>query len=151
MTRMRFSAGLAVGAALSLLGACGTMGMGGMDDDGGLSAALTGAAEVPGPGDPDGGGSATVRFDSGVGARLCYDLTVTGIDAATMAHIHRGAGGTAGPVVVPLTAPASGFSSGCVDVTAALSAEILANPGGFYANVHNAAYPGGAVRGQLSN
>lgn len=113
-----------------------------------LSASLTGAAEVPGPGDTDGGGSATVRVNPGQ-TQVCYTLTVTGIDAATVAHIHRGATGVAGPPVVTLDAPANGSSEGCATVSRDVAREIVQNPGGFYVNVHNAAFPNGAVRGQL--
>jgi hypothetical protein len=52
--------------------------------------------------------------------------------------------------VVPFTTPASGSSSGCATVAPELFNEIAANPGNFYVNVHNAEFPGGAVRGQLS-
>lgn len=113
-----------------------------------LSASLTGPAEVPGPGDPDGSGSATVRVNPGQ-PQICYALTVTGIDAASAAHVHRGATGAAGPPVVTLDAPADGSSEGCATVARDLAQEILRNPGGFYVNVHNAAFPNGAVRGQL--
>jgi hypothetical protein len=42
-------------------------------DDSGrpFSTALTGAAEVPGPGDPDGSGQARIRLNSGQG-EVCY-------------------------------------------------------------------------------
>lgn len=112
---------------------------------------LTGAAEVPGPGDPDGSGTAKVFVNHGQ-KRVCYELAVANIDPATAAHIHIGAVGVAGPVVVPL-APPSGTpatSSGCVAVTAELAKAILKNPAGYYVNVHNAAFPAGAVRGQLA-
>ncbi|MGH6785435.1 MAG: CHRD domain-containing protein [Novosphingobium sp.] len=120
--------------------------------DGGrkLSTELTGADEVPGPGDPDGTGSFAARLNYGQ-ARLCYDLSVSGIDPASMAHVHRGADGIAGPVVIGLSAPTSGSSSGCADITRTLAEDLLKNPDGFYVNVHNAAYPGGAVRGQLGD
>src|SRR5262249_50229621 len=57
-----------------------------------LKANLTGAAEVPGPGDPDGGGTTQVTVDSDKN-EVCYDLTVTKVDDATAAHIHEGAAG----------------------------------------------------------
>ena len=118
--------------------------------DGGrpLSAQLTGAAEVPGPGDPDGMGSASVRVNPGRG-QVCVDLAVTGIMAAAAAHIHEAPAGTAGPVVVHLEAPSDGTSSGCYDVSRDLARDILKNPADYYVNVHNATYPAGAVRGQL--
>jgi hypothetical protein len=113
-----------------------------------LTATLLGANEVPTLGDPDGSGTARVTINSGRG-ELCYELTVTGIEPATMAHIHVGAAGVAGGVRVTLAAPTSGTSSGCVPVTKTLAKAILENPAGYYVNVHNAPYPGGALRGQL--
>lgn len=112
-----------------------------------LVAPLTGAAEVPGPGDDDGSGAAAVTIDVD-NDEICYDLAVTGIEAATMAHIHVGGPTVAGPVIVDLVAPAAGSSSGCVIDTDAAS--IAADPAGFYVNVHNATFPAGAVRGQLA-
>jgi CHRD domain len=115
-------------------------------------AQLSGAAEIPGPGDPDGKGAATVSIDSvdATTSEVCFDLSYSGIAAPTLAHIHRGNATTAGPVVVDLGAPGAAGLSGCVDVAIALADEIVATPSGFYVNVHNAAYPGGAIRGQLS-
>lgn len=110
---------------------------------------LTGAAERPGPGDPDGTGTASFRINAGQN-RVCFELRVNAIEPATLAHIHRGAADVPGPIVVHLTPPTSGFSSGCVAAPRALILEILRNPSGFYANVHNAQFPPGAVRGQLS-
>lgn len=117
-----------------------------------LSATLTGAAEVPGPGDLDGSGTATITLNQGQG-EVCFEITVSGILLpATGAHIHAAPAGIAGPVVVPLTPPdASGTSSGCVTgVDPDLIKAIRQNPSDYYANVHNADFPGGAVRGQLS-
>lgn len=113
-----------------------------------LTAQLTGEAEVPGPGDSDGGGIARVKIDLETN-QLCYDLRVRNIAPATMAHIHEGEEDVAGPVVRGLAAPTSGTSSACVTVTRTLALEILADPAGYYVNVHNAEFPGGAVRGQL--
>ena len=110
---------------------------------------MTGAAERPGPGDPDGSGTATFRVTAGQG-RVCYTLTVQNIEPATAAHIHRAPPTAAGPIVVHLAAPTGGTSSGCAEVTRALAQELIRTPGAFYVNVHNAPFPGGAVRGQLS-
>ena len=114
-----------------------------------FTVALTGAAERPGPGDPDGSGTATLRVNAGQG-QVCYTINVANIDAATLAHIHRGAATAAGPVVVNFEAPADGSSEGCVTVARELAQELIRTPAAFYVNVHNAAFPAGAVRGQLS-
>ena len=114
-----------------------------------LTAALTGAAEVPGPGDPDGAGTALITLNQGQN-EVCFELTVSNIAAATAAHIHRGAAGVAGDAVVTLTPPAEGSSKGCVTASADLIKEIRQSPENFYVNVHNAEFPDGAVRGQLS-
>jgi hypothetical protein len=111
---------------------------------------MTGAAEVPGPGDPDGTGTAILRVNAGQGI-ISYELKVTNITTATAAHIHRGPAGEAGPVVVPLRAPSTGAVSDTVHVNKALAQEIMRTPSAFYVNVHNGDFPAGAVRGQLSD
>ena len=120
-------------------------------DDGGrpFSTALTGGAEVPGPGDPDGSGQARLRLNSGQG-EICYQLLVTDIAPASAAHIHVGPVGVAGPVVVPLAPPTDGSSSGCVSVAEELVKSIRQAPSNYYVNVHNGDYPAGALRGQLA-
>jgi hypothetical protein len=115
-----------------------------------LTAQLTGEAEVPGPGDPDGRGIARVKIDLETN-QLCYNIRVRNIDPATAAHIHEAVEGSSGPVRVGLTAPSTGTSSGCATITRALALDILADPAEYYVNVHNPAFPGGAVRGQLGN
>jgi hypothetical protein len=120
-------------------------------DDGGrpIDVAMTGAAERPAPGDPDGTGTASFRINPGQG-EVCYTLTVQNIEAATAAHIHRAPPSAAGPVVVPLNPPTNGSSSGCAPISQALAKELIQTPEAFYVNVHNTPYPGGAVRGQLA-
>jgi D-alanyl-D-alanine carboxypeptidase len=120
-----------------------------------LQTTLTGLREVGpdgalGAGDPDGVGGATVEVQA---TSLCARLDVTGIDLpATAAHVHRAPVGVNGDVVVPLTPPdARGRSEGCVDVEPALLAELADAPTDFYVNVHTAAFPAGAVRGQLQS
>lgn len=113
------------------------------------TANLTGAAEVPGPGDTDGGGTVQVTLKPEKG-EVCYELSVTKIDEATAAHIHEGAVGKDGAVKVGLDAPKGGAAKGCKTAEAAVITEIMANPANYYVNVHNAAFPKGAVRGQLS-
>lgn len=115
-----------------------------------LTATLTGEEEVPGPGDPDGSGSAEVQINAGAG-EVCYEIEVNGIDEATMAHIHRGAQGESGPPVVDFNVQENGLDSCVTASDAAVVQEIVNNPAGFYVNVHNEAYPAGAVRGQLGS
>jgi hypothetical protein len=115
-----------------------------------LTTTLTGAAEVPGPGDPDGSGQATITLNAGHG-EICYELSATGISPAIAAHIHVGTADVAGPVVVPLAPPVTnGSSSGCASADPALIKAIMKNPEQYYVNVHTADYPAGALRGQLS-
>lgn len=115
-----------------------------------LSATLTGAAEVPAPGDADGAGTAQIRLRVGQG-QICHKLMVSNITLpAAAAHIHQGAAGVAGPVVVTLTTPdADGSVEGCATASRELVKQISKNPAGYYVNVHTSDFPAGAVRGQL--
>ncbi len=106
---------------------------------------LIGANESP-RGDRDGRGEFSWSLN---GRQLCYLLTVRGIRTAAAAHIHRGARGANGAVVVPLTAPANGGAAACATLTAALATAIRTRPGRYYVNVHNAQFPAGALRAQL--
>jgi hypothetical protein len=117
-----------------------------------LKTTLAGANEIPGPGDTDGAGTASFRTTAGLG-QICYTLKVDKIKLpATGAHIHKGAVGIAGPIVVGLKPPnASGSSSGCVTVPRTLVNAILNGPLDYYANVHTTDFPAGAIRGQLSS
>lgn len=110
---------------------------------------LSGAEEAPGPGDPDGSGTALFTLNQGLGM-VCWELTAENIDPAAAAHIHRAPAGSPGPVVVPLSPPTNGMSSGCAVVDSTLVMEIRQYPENFYVNVHNPEYPAGAIRGQLS-
>lgn len=111
-----------------------------------LSATLTGASETP-PASTDGTGMFMGRLNTGTG-QLCYTLTSQNLTALTMAHIHVGAAGVAGPPVVVL-AP-SVPSETCIAVDKAVAQKLIATPGNYYVNVHNTAYPKGAIRGQLA-
>lgn len=113
-----------------------------------VATTLSGANEVPGPGDPDGTGTFTGKIKPGRGL-LCYTLTVSDIAAATAAHVHVGTADLAGPVVIGLTPPSDGSSSACVTADRELLKAIAGNPEAYYVNVHNQEYPAGAVRGQL--
>lgn len=95
-----------------------------------------------------GPGSFTGVLDQATG-QLCYMLEAPGLDG-TAAHIHVGAAGQDGAPVVPLAAPKGGAGGGCVAVKPDVAKALLANPAGYYVNVHTAADPMGAARGQLS-
>ena len=111
---------------------------------------LNGTEEVLG-GDQDGSGSALVTLNVGR-SRVCWELSVSDIVPATAAHIHLAPAGVNGPVVVPLSPPTTGSSAGCRDgVNPELIQAIIDFPENYYVNVHNANFPGGALRGQLSN
>lgn len=138
-------------AVLSVAIAVPALAIDGSSAEGGrkLTATLTGAAEVPGPGDTDGRGTAELRVNPGQGS-VCYTVTHSGIDAPGAAHIHTGAAGVAGGVVVPLKVGAGGAIEGCAGVTREQAMALIQSPGDFYVNLHNAAFPGGAIRGQLA-
>jgi hypothetical protein len=108
------------------------------------------AKAPPGPGDPNGHGHAVIRVYP---ARVCYTLTARRIKPATLAHIHKGRKGVAGPVVVPTDGssfkPPRPTSSGCEAISNKLSNKLRQSPSHYYVNVHNKPYPEGAIRGQL--
>jgi hypothetical protein len=152
MRRWHLSMGVlaAVGLALGLSGPVGAQGSG----DRAFFSVLTGAKEVDpagqrGTGDRNGRGSFSATLD---GRELCYGIQVKNIDDPVAAHIHRGGGNVAGPVVQALEHPETGdpgSSSACVRLSASLRRQLSSNPRGFYVNVHTADFPNGAVRGQL--
>lgn len=109
-----------------------------------LTATLNGANE-PGGGDADGVGTFSAEIDADAGD-FCYTLTADKVDKVTMAHVHTGAAGANGPPVVTLELG----SDLCIAVEPDVLKPIVAAPEGFYVNVHNAAYPAGAIRGQLA-
>ena len=136
-----------------------------------LTADLSGRQEVAADGskrisgDPDGRGEAYVFGIDGDPTTLCYILEVSRIadlelapGGQRMAHIHLGAKGANGPVEVNLAFPQDGQAADCLTEGEAGKGldpgevqRILANPDGYYVNVHNSAYPSGAVRGQLTS
>jgi hypothetical protein len=106
-----------------------------------LTAKLAGA-------DAKASGMAKVRVDDK--NQVCWDLSSKGLTEVTAAHIHKGAAGANGPPVVPFSGvDASGASKGCATASADVAKDLVANPGGYYVNVHTKAAPGGAIRGQL--
>lgn len=108
-----------------------------------LHATLKGAAEVP-KGDPDGSGSAEIKITC---TRVCWEIKTAKVGTIVAGHIHKGRAGVAGPVVVLFGKTYK--SKGCVTAAGSVVAAIARSPGTYYVNVHNAKYPGGALRGQL--
>jgi hypothetical protein len=104
-----------------------------------------------GTSEPNATGSAVLRFrpDDGL---VCFRLTAGNVTLPTIAaHIHRGAAGANGNVVVPLKAPdANGTSDGCTAADQSLIQDILGSLSGYYVNVHTKEHPGGAIRAQLA-
>jgi len=115
-----------------------------------IAATLTGAAEVPAPGDPNGAGLFEARVNPGT-ARICYTLAASSIDQATEAHIHRGGPAEAGDVVLTLDTPDrdDDDSEECQDIDRGLAQALIRHPENYYVNVHTGAFEDGAIRGQL--
>jgi len=121
-----------------------------------LAASLNGANEVPvqgGPavGDKDG---AALEFVKVKGDKVSVAVKWRGTGKPTLLHIHQGAKGVNGGIKVDFTKlldNAKGRKvTGTVKVKdAALLGQLKSDPGSFYANLHTAEFPGGAVRGQL--
>ncbi len=99
-------------------------------------------------GDSDGTGRANFTFYRSQG-RVCATVTWSRIDKPLAAHIHRGGPGVNGPIVIDLSGSVTGGSKCATGVSKGLISQILAQPGRYYFNVHNAKYPNGAIRGQL--
>jgi hypothetical protein len=117
-----------------------------------LTATLAGVAEGASPGDPDGSGTASIVIDVEAGT-ACWELTAENIEPVTQSHIHVGAAGASGDVVVPLDVDGfEGTSEGCTEPMedAAILQAILDNPAGYYVNLHTEDFPPGAIRGQLA-
>lgn len=120
---------------------------------------MTGAQEVP-PADPDGSAKAEVTIDAAAG-QVCFDIKTDAVGTPNRGHIHLGAPGQNGGIVVPFfelvglpadprhDALENGRLADCVSADPAVLGTIVASPGLYYVNLHNTRFPGGAVRGQL--
>lgn len=137
---------LAIGGTVALLGLVGIAPPAGGAETKTLTAALSAAEETP-PGPPGGTGKAKIDIDEAAGT-LCYDLSWSKeVDEPKAGHIHKGAKGLTGPAIVTFRLPDK--PKDCLQVDGATLGQILADPAGHYVNLHNDAYPAGAVRGQL--
>jgi hypothetical protein len=113
---------------------------------GGSKVTLSGSQEVPPvTTSASGKGTITVKDDKSVSG----SIATSGING-TAAHIHIGAAGQNGPVIVPLAKGADG-NTWLVPAGAKLTdAQYEAyKAGNLYLNVHTAAHKGGEIRGQL--
>jgi hypothetical protein len=108
-----------------------------------LSAFLSGAFETPANASPA-KGSAKLSYDQTSGL-LSYDVSVSGL-SATAAHIHTGAAGVPGGILIPLVGGPTSWSGTAALPTGALTALLHA---GLYINLHTSAFPSGEVRGQI--
>jgi hypothetical protein len=119
-----------------------------------LSADLVPEAEVlPFVGAEGASGTADVWLNPGL-ERICVDLETEGFHLV-LAHIHEGAAGTNGPVVVDFSPLVDGNAAdGCVDVDRGLVRDIIRDPDGYYVNVHEGLPPSDgffrSIRGQLT-
>jgi hypothetical protein len=147
MTRIRVV--IACCAAITVMAALATVSSAA---DTKLYAKMSGSQEKP-KGDPDGTGTAVLTLKS---TQVCYVITPKKAGSTfTAGHIHTGKKGVAGPVFIPLwTTPkkvTGGKLTGCSPkVKASDIAKVRAKPANYYVNIHNAAYPSGAIRGQLT-
>src|SRR5262249_32090490 len=136
-----------------------------------LTTTLLSSNEVPPINGAEAGGSGTAtlqltttKASSGnvTAASLNVTVSATGFPAGTSltaSHIHGGNAGTNGGILVSfglgageVTFPngSGSFTKQNVAITADQANSILANPAGFYVNIHTAANPGGVARGQLA-
>ncbi len=111
--------------------------------------------------DRDGRGTAKLDIDT-KSNEICWSVRFDNTGTPNRGHIHSGAKGVNGGIVVPLfelvgmpddvrnDALEKGHLDGCVEgVDPTLVADIVAHPDAYYVNLHNARYPGGAMRGQV--
>jgi hypothetical protein len=118
-----------------------------------LAATADLSAEATAEQESDGGragASASGQFaiDTDAG-EFCYTVTTEKLDDAVAAHIHKGAAGVNGDVVIPLEQGKFNGGETCTSADKALLEAIIVDPAGYYLNVHTPDHQAGAVRGQL--
>ena len=138
---------ISLASAMGILAGCSHMSqmMGGESRGYTQQVSLSGGNEVPAVStSASGSGTVTVNRDRSVSARI----TVTGM-YATAAHIHMGAAGANGPVIVPFTK--SDDNTFVAPEGAKMTDDQYESykRGNTYVNVHSARNPGGEVRAQL--
>jgi hypothetical protein len=111
---------------------------------GAMGVKLSGAEEVP-PLNVSGSGSGNIRVASD--GAVSGSVATTGVQG-TMAHIHQGAKGRNGPVIIPLTKSGDTYTVPAGAKLTDAQMQALKN-GDLYVNVHTNANKGGEVRGQL--
>src|SRR5258706_11249784 len=120
------------------------------------AADLRGSNEVP-PNASTAFGSAFVTIDPN-NNQLSWEVDTTGL-SPTLSHIHGPApAGTNASVLINFATSAAAFTNGrtkgSIDISSIAPttlATLLSDPTQFYVNVHSAAFPGGEIRGQLTN
>jgi hypothetical protein len=111
-----------------------------------LKGTFSGKAEVP-AGDPDGKGKAEITVNTKT-FRVCWEYTgIKNIDKPVATHIHKAKKGSSGQIVIDFK---SAKLKGCVTSTKAKTRDLVKDPKSYYANIHTAAFPGGAIRAQLA-
>ena len=137
---------LAVAAIVALAGCAGVREKmpDWMPGSGAMKVSLTGSEEVPAA-NTEGKGSGSFRVAED--GTISGSVTTEGVKG-TMAHIHQGAKGANGPVIVPLTK--SGDTYTVPEGRKLTQAQMDAlKAGNLYVNVHSDRYKGGEVRAQL--
>jgi hypothetical protein len=132
-------------AGLGALALAAMMSMSAFAQAASFTANLAGGNEVP----PNGSvntGATFVRVDATTGVITWNTNSSIPQTSVTGHHIHSGIAGANGPIVANF----GGLYTGTVTVPVATAAGIVANPAGFYVNLHTAAFPGGELRGQLA-
>lgn len=115
-----------------------------------LKATATGAHIMGGLGSPKGSGLATFTINESKGT-ICYSIKFKALAGVNGVHIHKGAAGVDGPVVVAMNVKRFNKKGNvCVKESPAVLGEIAMNPGMYYFNIHTKKFPAGAVRGQLT-
>jgi CHRD domain-containing protein len=154
---MRFRRLLSAAAVLTALSAAGLLGFTAVASAQSewvtLSVSGSGEEEVP-AGSGEDGAKVTGSFQISAEGEFNYTVSVTGnSEEITAGHIHRGAKGENGDLVVELDADAiNARESATVEIEQDLAKRIIDNPGNWYLNIHSESFqsPKGVARGQLT-